>query len=84
MKWYILVVMMGMFSDGSQDIFVYHQPELPSLQACQEYVYVESATIRQQMMMEFEGKQIEQVFCMREDKLDKFLKIIKEPKGIEA
>ena len=83
MKWYILVVMMGMFSDGSQDIFVYHKPELPSLDACQEYVYVQSAEIRNQTMIQFEGKQIEQVFCMREDKLKKFLETIEKP-GIKA
>ena len=83
MKWFILVVMMGTFSNGEQDLFIYHQPELPSLEACQEYVYVQSAEIRNQMMIEFNGRAIERVFCIQEDRLKKFLDVIEKP-GIEA
>jgi len=81
MKWFILVIMMGTFSNGEKDIFVYHNPELPSLEACQQYVYVQSGEIRRQMMIEFQGRQIERVFCIQEDKLKKFLEVSAKPPG---
>lgn len=83
MKWYILIIMMGMYPDGTNDTYVYTQPTLPSLEACQQYVYQQSDVLRQDMMIEFDGKSIERVFCIREEKLKKFLDIIKQP-GIDA
>lgn len=78
MKWYILIIMMGMYSDGTQDTYVYTQPTLPSLEACQQYVYQQSNVLRQDMMIEFDGKSIERVFCIEEEKLKKFFETIKE------
>ena len=73
MKWFIIVVMMGTFSDGSKDTFLYFKPELESLEHCQEYVYQNASEIKKQMMIEFQGKPIETVFCIREDKIEKIL-----------
>ena len=75
MKWYILIIMMGMYSDGTQDTYVYTTPTLPSLEACQQYVYQQSDVLRQDMMIEFDGKSIERVFCIEEKKLEQFYKI---------
>lgn len=83
MKWFIYVVMMGMYSDGTQDTYLYTQPTLPTLEACQEYVYSNSNHIRKDMMIQFEGKQIERVFCIEEEKLKQFLDISLE-KGTQA
>jgi hypothetical protein len=69
MKWLILVVMMGMYDDGSQDTYLFFDPHFETLEQCQEYVYNESASIRSRMMFEYQGKSIERVFCIREDKL---------------
>ena len=76
MNWYILVVMMGIYADGTQDTYVYTEPTLPSLEACQQYVYVESNNIRREMMIEFDGKPIERVFCIEEEKLKQFFQIM--------
>ena len=75
MKWFILVVMMGTFSDGSKDTFLYFKPELESLEHCQEYVYQNASEIKKQMMIEFQSKPIETVFCIREDKIEKVLQV---------
>lgn len=83
MKWYILVTMLGLFSDGTQDIYIYYNPVLPTLQACQEYVYIESNRIRQDMHDQFNGKTIDKVFCIEEEKLRKFLETSQKP-GIET
>ena len=72
MKWYIYIVMMGMYADGTQDTYLYTEPTLPSLEACQEYVYVQSSKIRNEMMILFEGKNIDRVFCIEEEKLKQF------------
>ena len=82
MKWFIYVIMMGMHSDGTQDTYLYTEPTLPTLEACQSYVYTMSNQIRMDMMIEFNGKQIERVFCIEEEKLKKFLEEMTQ--GIEA
>ena len=69
MKWYIYIIMVGMYSDGTKDTYVYTEPTLPTLEACQEYVYKNSHHLRMNMMKEFDGKQIQQVFCIEEEKL---------------
>lgn len=77
MNWFIYVIMIGMYADGTQDTYLYTQPTLPTLEACQQYVYNNSRVIRMDMMQEFNGKQIERVFCIEEQKLKKFLDLQK-------
>jgi len=83
MKWFIYVIMVGMYADGTQDTYLYTEPTLPTLQACQEYVYVNSDTLRMDMMIQFNGKAIDRVFCIEEEKLKKFLDVSKQS-GIDA
>jgi len=73
MKWFILVVMMGTFSDGSRDTFLFFEPEFEDVEQCREYVYQSAPEIKKQMMIEFMGKPIERVLCIREDKIEKVL-----------
>ena len=77
MKWFILVLMMGTQSDGSRDTFLYLEPEFNSVEQCQSYVYHQAPEIRKHMMIEYEGKSIETVYCVRENKL----KDILQPQG---
>ena len=46
MKWFILVLMMGTFSDGSKDTFLYFEPEFDTVEQCQEYVYRQAPEIK--------------------------------------
>ena len=73
MKWFILVLMMGTFSDGSKDTFLYFEPEFDTVEQCQEYVYQQAPEIKRHMMIEYQGKPIDTVYCVREDKLKKVL-----------
>ena len=82
MKWFIFVIMVGMYGDGSQDTYLYTEPTLPTLEECQAYVYMNSLEIRKDMMFEFDGKMIEKVFCIEEEKLKKFLAL--QNGGIET
>jgi len=73
MKWFILVLMMGTFSDGSKDTFLYFEPEFDTVEQCQEYVYRQASEIKRHMMIEYQGKSIDMVYCVREDKIKKVL-----------
>jgi hypothetical protein len=73
MKWFILVLMMGTFSDGSKDTFLYFEPKFDTVEQCQEYVYRQAPEIKRHMMIEYQGKSIDIVYCVREDRLKKVL-----------
>jgi hypothetical protein len=64
---------MGTYSDGSKDTFLFFEPEFNTVEQCQEYVYRQSPAIKRQMMIEYQGKSIEMVYCVREDKLKNIL-----------
>jgi hypothetical protein len=70
-----------MYSDGTQDTYLYTEPTLPTLEECQAYVYNNSSVIRMDMMTEFDGKQVERVFCIEEEKFKQFLE---QSQGTEA
>lgn len=73
MKWFVLVVVMGMYPGGDQDIYVYPDLGLNTLEQCQSWVYTASPALRQDIQQNFEGRVPERVFCIREDRLKQFL-----------
>ena len=73
MKWLILVLMMSTYADNSKDTFVFFEPEFDTVEQCMEYVYQQAPKIKRQMFIEYQGKPIETVFCVRQDKLKKLL-----------
>lgn len=73
MKWLVLVVVMGMYGNGDQDIYLYNQPQLDTLEQCQTWVYTSSSALRADIQRKFEGRTPERVFCIREDRLKEFL-----------
>ena len=81
MKWFVYVIMIGMYPDCTQDTYLYTEPTLPTLEACQAYVYNNSSVIRMDMMQEFEGKSIERVFCIEEQKLKQFFELTQGTKA---
>lgn len=79
MKWFVYVIMMGMYSDGTQDTYLYTTPTHPSLEQCTRHVAENSRLLRMDMMNQFDGKQIERVFCIEERKLREFLELNSQP-----
>ena len=75
MKWFIVVLMLGVNTDGTRDTFVYTQPKFDTADACQEYVYINSGQMGRAMMQEFQGKQIENVYCIQKDKLERLFEL---------
>ena len=72
MKWFIIVLMMGTYPDGSKDVFWYQQPQFETVEECQFYVGYNAGSIKRDMQIEFQLKPIDMVYCVREDKLDVF------------
>ena len=83
MKWFVLVMMMGMYSDGTKDVYVYNDMGLKSLEECQLWVSVSSRALRQDMMNKFDGKSIEKVYCIEEKKLKEFFQTISENESLK-
>lgn len=77
MKWFVLVLMLGMNPDGSVDTYIFTDPH-KSLEECQTYVYNNSSSLKNKLMIEFEGKPIDRVFCIEEDKLKKYFELVTE------
>lgn len=75
MKWFVYVIMMGMYPDGTQDTYLYTEPTHSTLDECQSWVYYNSSVIRSDMMIEFNGKPIERVFCIEEQKFKQYLEL---------
>ena len=86
MKWFIYIIMLGMYADGTKDTYLITNPTLPTLEECQAYVYNKSDQIKRDMMIEFKGKSIERVFCIEEQQLKKYFEAMqgenKEGKSI--
>jgi hypothetical protein len=83
MKWLIAVLIMIQHPDGSKDAYLYYQPTFNSSIECRQYVEDNAATIKRDMFIQFSGAPIESVWCIQEDKIDKFLGTEDKPK-IEA
>ena len=64
--------MMGTYPDGTKDVFWYQQPQFHTVEECQSFVAFNASSIKNTMQIEFDGKPIEIVYCVREDKLDFF------------
>lgn len=79
MKWFVLVVLMGLHPDGTQDTYIYNDIGLRSLEQCQSWVAGSSRSIRLDMMNKFEGKPIQSVYCINEERLRQFLELNSKP-----
>lgn len=80
MTWFVFVVMVGMFADGTHDTFLYVKPTHESLEQCQAHVSVNGMKIRKDMYNKFNGKMIDKVYCIEEEKLKKFFETMDDAK----
>jgi len=78
MTWFVYVVMVGMFADGTNDTFLYTKPTHETLEQCQAHVRANGIKIRQDMYNQFNGKMIDNVYCIDEEKLKKFFEAMDE------
>lgn len=72
MKWFIIVLMMGAYADGTQDMFWFNKPTFDTVQECQIYVTLNAGKIKMHMAGQYGPKPIETVYCVRQDHLSEF------------
>jgi hypothetical protein len=84
MKWLVLVLMMGIESDGARNTWIYLEPKFDNFEQCQTYVYGQAPMIRQHMASEYNGQPIDTIYCIQEDKLPKLLEYNNNVKGLSA
>ena len=72
MKWFIIVLMMGAYADGTKDMFWYDKPEFNTVEECQLYVTFNADSIKMNMAGQDGTKQIEMGYCGGEDHLEEF------------
>ena len=78
MTWFVFVIMVGMFPDGTHDTYLYTNPTHETLEECQAHVRTYSTDIRKDMFIKFKGKMINKVYCVEEENLKKFFKLMQE------
>jgi len=74
MTWFVFVVMVGMFPDGTHDTYLYVNPTHETLEECQAHVSTHGHNIRKDMFVKFNGKMIDKVYCIEEEKLKNFFR----------
>jgi len=72
MKWFIIVLMMGAYPDGTKDMFWYDKPQFNTVEECQLYVTFNADSIKMNMAGQYGPQPIEMVYCVREDRLSQF------------
>ena len=68
MKWLIVVFFVGVYSDGTQDTYVFQKPSFESLEECMSAA-TDKQQIVQQILIDVGYKDIHKVVCTTESKI---------------
>jgi hypothetical protein len=73
MKWFLVAFMAMTYNDGGKDLYIWYNPTFDSSIECTEWVKKNNDTIYLNLMEEFPNDRLDKLFCIEEDKLEKFL-----------
>jgi len=82
--WFAVAVMVGVSSDGMQDLLVFRQPKhghFHSSIECQTFVNENPLPLIQTMVKFYGQRPVERILCVREDRLKNF---INEQKSVDS
>ena len=68
--------MLGVHSDGTQDVYIFEQPQqgnLYSARECQSFVRNNPLSIVRAIADEFSGRPIQKVICVSEENVKRFM-----------
>lgn len=74
MKWFLLAVMTMVYDGNAKDIYVWQQPNFESLEQCSTWVKDNNQSIFFTLKEQFPNDAMDRLLCVRQDKLEKFLK----------
>ena len=77
MKWLIVVFFVGVYSDGTQDTYVFQKPSFESLQECRNAASDKQQIGKfvQQILIDVGYKDIHKVVCATENKIKAAIKL---------
>lgn len=73
LKILVVVLMTGMTPQGSQDLYVFTDPKFDTIAECQAWSQGNVPAITYSVRREYGTRPIEEIYCMREELLKKFL-----------
>jgi hypothetical protein len=74
--WFIVAVMLGVYSDGTQDVYIFEQPKQGNLYSageCKSFVRDNPLPIMRAIADEFSGRPIQKVICVSEENVKRFM-----------
>ena len=75
--WFIVAVMLGVHSDGTQDVYIFEKPKkhghFHSSVECRDFVRDNPIPIIKALANQYGKRPIQKVLCVHEDNVKKFL-----------
>lgn len=75
--WFIVAVMLGVHSDGTQDVYIFEKPKehghFHSSVECRDFVRDNPLPIIKALVKEYENRPVEKVLCVPEENVKKFI-----------
>tara|TARA_B100000035_G_scaffold35136_1_gene26585 strand:- start:2866 stop:3123 length:258 start_codon:yes stop_codon:yes gene_type:complete len=73
LKILVVVLMAGMTPTGSQDLYIFTDPKFETIQECQKWSQGNVPAIIFNVQREYGNRPIKEIYCMREEMLEKYL-----------
>ena len=75
--WFAVAVMLGVHSDGTQDVYIFQQPEehghFHSATQCKDYVKDNTISIVKALLNEYGPRPVQKVLCVPEENVKRFI-----------
>jgi len=74
MKTFLIVLVMLASANGNEDLYIISEPTFPNPNQCVDYVQQYSNELVGRAKLEYEGRPVQDIFCVEKNKLDFLLK----------
>ena len=75
--WFAVAVMLGIHADGTQDVYIFQQPEehghFHSSMECKDYVKDNTISIVKALLNEYGPRPVQKVLCVPEKNVRRFI-----------
>jgi hypothetical protein len=84
--WFLIALMLGTSPTGQVDTFVWYKPQFETVDECLEFARspVGVVAIRERLGQEFPGRDLQNLYCIPEDKLKEFIQTTLDDNKIQA
>lgn len=70
----LVAIMAGLYSDGSQDVFIFQDPIFQNQRECVDFVSTNNYVIYDKLTSEYPNQKLDKLLCVDADKLEILLK----------